>query len=67
MGLVLLRLFIEIYEEMKNLKSRYALNYLEKAFAERGSFMIYLKVEPYLDPLRSHPKFERMIKEMNLS
>jgi len=43
-----------------------ALNYLEKAFAERGSYIFYLKVEPYLDPLRSHPKFERMIKEMNL-
>ena len=43
-----------------------ALNYLEKAFDERGPYMIYLKIEPYLDPLRSLPKFERMIKEMNL-
>jgi TolB-like protein/Flp pilus assembly protein TadD len=43
-----------------------ALNYLEKAFNERGPYMIYLKVEPYLDPLRSHPRFIHLIKRMNL-
>jgi hypothetical protein len=37
-----------------------ALDWLEKAFDERSSYMIYLSVDPRLDRLRLHPRFVRM-------
>ena len=44
-----------------------ALDSLEKAFADRDSLMVFLKVEPKWDNLRSEPRFIELMKKMNFS
>jgi TolB-like protein/Flp pilus assembly protein TadD len=39
---------------------------LDKAVAERSSFLVYAKWEPRLDPLRSDPRFSQMLKQVGL-
>jgi serine/threonine-protein kinase len=39
---------------------------LDKAVAERSSFIVYSKWEPRLDPLRSDPRFSQMLKQIGL-
>jgi tetratricopeptide (TPR) repeat protein len=46
-------------------KSR-ALDWLEKAYAQRADELSYLKVDPVLDPLRSDPRFQDLLRRMNL-
>jgi len=43
-----------------------ALEGLEKAYEERESFMGWLKVWPTFDILRSEPRFQALLKKMNL-
>ena len=43
-----------------------ALDWTEVAHAERRGWMTYLKVNPVLDPLRGHPRFERLVEVMRL-
>ena len=43
-----------------------ALENLEKAYEERESFMAWLKVWPFFDSLRSEPRFQALLKKMNL-
>jgi serine/threonine-protein kinase len=43
-----------------------ALDWLERAQAERRGWLCYLKVEPLLDPLRGEERFRRLLKEMGL-
>jgi len=43
-----------------------ALALLEKAYEERDSNMIDLKVDPIYDPLRSDPRFVELLRRMNL-
>jgi hypothetical protein len=43
-----------------------AFSWLDKAFAERDSYLVRLKVEPGLDSLRSDPRFEKLLLRMNL-
>jgi len=43
-----------------------ALENLEKAYLARESEMAFLKVEPYYDSLRSEPRFQALLKKMNL-
>ena len=43
-----------------------ALEWLEKAFQDRNSWMPFLQVEPRLDPLRSDPRFQDLLRRMNL-
>lgn len=40
---------------------------LEVAYDSRSDFLIVLKVEPALDPLRSDPRFRRLLERMRLS
>jgi serine/threonine-protein kinase len=42
-----------------------ALDWLEKAYEERDPYMSFLKVEPPLDPLRSDPRFQDLLRRMN--
>jgi TolB-like protein/DNA-binding winged helix-turn-helix (wHTH) protein/Flp pilus assembly protein TadD len=39
---------------------------LNKAIAERSTFLVYAKWEPRLDPLRSDPRFTQILKEIGL-
>jgi tetratricopeptide (TPR) repeat protein len=43
-----------------------ALDWLEKAFAERSPFITALKVDPIYDPLHTEPRFHAILKQMNL-
>ena len=42
-----------------------ALDWLEKAFAERSDPMAGIKTDPRLDPLRSEPRFQTLVRRMN--
>ena len=41
-----------------------AVSCLEKAVDNRSSWMVLLDVEPWWDPLRKHPKFERLVQNL---
>jgi hypothetical protein len=42
-----------------------AVSRLEKAFEEHSHWLAYLKVDPVLDPLRSDPRFQDLLRRMN--
>ncbi len=44
-----------------------ALNWLNKAYEERDNWLIYLKVEPRLDPLRSDARFDDLLRRVGLA
>jgi TolB-like protein/Tfp pilus assembly protein PilF len=44
-----------------------AFAWLEKAFQERSYLMSFLKVEPMVDPLRSDPRFDDLLRRIGLS
>jgi tetratricopeptide (TPR) repeat protein len=39
---------------------------LDKAYKEQDTWMCWLKIEPLLDSIRSHPKYTALLKTMNL-
>lgn len=41
-----------------------ALDWLSRAFEERSYWLIYLKVDPALDPLRGHPRFAELLRRV---
>ncbi|MEP6787191.1 MAG: tetratricopeptide repeat protein [Acidobacteriota bacterium] len=43
-----------------------ALEQLKGAYEERAGWVIYLKVEPFFDPLRKEPPFQDLLKRMSL-
>jgi len=43
-----------------------AFYWLDKAYEERYLWLIFLKVEPELDPLRGDPRFQDLLRKMNL-
>jgi eukaryotic-like serine/threonine-protein kinase len=43
-----------------------AFSWLEKAYEEHDSYLVRLKVEPVMDPLRPDPRFEKLLHRMNL-
>jgi hypothetical protein len=43
-----------------------AFEWLGKAYEQRSWFLTYIKVEPTFDPLRSDPRFQDMLRRMNL-
>ncbi len=42
-----------------------ALDWLEKAHAERSYWLIYMRFDPALDPLRSNERFENLLRLVN--
>jgi eukaryotic-like serine/threonine-protein kinase len=43
-----------------------AFAWLDKAVQDRSFFLIWLKVEPLFDPLRGDPRFQELLRRMNL-
>ncbi|HUF29242.1 MAG TPA: tetratricopeptide repeat protein, partial [Gemmatimonadaceae bacterium] len=43
-----------------------AMEWAERARADRRGWLAYLKVNPLLDPMRGHPKFDALVREMGL-
>jgi TolB-like protein/Flp pilus assembly protein TadD len=43
-----------------------ALDYLERAFHDHSFWMIFIAVDPIYDPVRRHPRFMRILKQMRL-
>jgi tetratricopeptide (TPR) repeat protein len=42
-----------------------AIGWLEQGFAKRDPQMVYLKVSPLLDPVRSDPRYKDLLRRMN--
>ena len=53
-----------IYASMDEKDS--AMEYLHKAYMEHVSELIYLRVDPFLDKLRSDPRFKDLLKKVCL-
>jgi serine/threonine protein kinase/tetratricopeptide (TPR) repeat protein len=43
-----------------------ALDWAERAYAERRGWLVYLRVNPIMDPLRGSPRFEALARKMRL-
>lgn len=43
-----------------------ALDYLEQSYEDRVGWMLFLAFEPLFDPLRAHPRFQRLIRKISL-
>jgi len=43
-----------------------ALRWLEKAYEQRSGYVALLKVDPELDNLHSDPRFQPLLRRMNL-
>lgn len=43
-----------------------AFEYLQKGYEERAGWMVWLRVDPVWDPLRSDPRFSALLKKMEL-
>jgi tetratricopeptide (TPR) repeat protein len=46
---------------------QHAFEWLDKAYAERCEYLVYLPTEPMADPLRSDPRFSSLLKRLGLS
>lgn len=42
-----------------------AITLLEEAYEEKSWFLIFMAVEPWLDPLRGNPRFKALQQKMN--
>lgn len=41
-----------------------ALDWTERALADRRGWLAYLKVNPIMDPMRGHPRFEALVRQL---
>jgi len=42
------------------------LDWLEKAYADHSNAIVFLKVDPQLDTLRSYPRFHELQRKLRL-
>lgn len=54
----------EVYAALGDKEQAFA--WLERAYEERSSELVYLKVEPRLDGLRSDLRFQHLLRRMRL-
>ncbi|MGI8897035.1 MAG: protein kinase domain-containing protein [Pyrinomonadaceae bacterium] len=57
--------FVFIYTSLGDKEQ--ALEYLEKAYQERSTWLMWIKVDPRFDPLRSDPRFADLLRRMKLA
>jgi tetratricopeptide (TPR) repeat protein len=43
-----------------------ALDWIERAMEDRRGWLAYLRFHPIVDPIRSHPRFHKLVKQMKL-
>ena len=43
-----------------------AIDWTERAYAERRGWLCYVRVNPLMDPMRGHPRFEALAARMRL-
>jgi hypothetical protein len=41
-----------------------ALEWLERGHEERDAYLVFMKASPWMDPLRSEPRFQALIEKM---
>jgi TolB-like protein/DNA-binding winged helix-turn-helix (wHTH) protein/Flp pilus assembly protein TadD len=56
--------FAVVYAGLGDKEQTFA--WLEKAYQDRSSFLIWLKVEPLFDSLRSEPRFQDLLRRVGL-
>jgi TolB-like protein/DNA-binding winged helix-turn-helix (wHTH) protein len=56
--------FVWAYLELHDYDS--AVDWLYRAYGERSSTLLYLKLDPGFDPLRSNPRFQELIRRIGL-
>jgi TolB-like protein/DNA-binding winged helix-turn-helix (wHTH) protein/Tfp pilus assembly protein PilF len=56
--------FASVYAGLK--RNEKALDYLEMAYQDRSNGLVFLKVDPQWDTLRSNPRFEALLKNLAL-
>jgi hypothetical protein len=44
-----------------------SIRYLERAFTEHSSDLVFLNTEAYFDPVRSDPRFQAMVRRVGLT
>ncbi len=44
----------------------HAMEWLRRAVRERSQFLVFLKGHPMLDPLRSDPRFQALLRELGI-
>ena len=57
-------LFAVVYDGLGDKEQAFA--WLDKAYQDRSFFLIWLKVEPRFDPLRSDPRFTDLLRRVGL-
>ena len=57
--------FAIVYAGLGNNES--AMRYLDQAFLDRSNGLVFLQVEPELDPLRTDPRFAALQKKLDFS
>ncbi|MGA8144190.1 MAG: tetratricopeptide repeat protein [Candidatus Acidiferrales bacterium] len=57
--------FVNAYLGLDEIDQAFA--WLEQAFKEQSNILLFLKVHPYFDPLRSDPRFSDLVRRVGLT